>query len=274
MLDLNILKISLKEAIDKAIDGDVIILENKTYNEKIELDKKNITLIGEKLTKITYNAHSGMIIPDELGGNGIDKFTTTTSATFRVKEGADGFKAFGITFENSYKRLEGTSGQAVAFKSEINDLTIDNCRFIGMQDTLYIDGGRNNKISSSYIEGDIDFIFGSSDCTFNNCEIVGLNSEYLYFTAPATFKDFKKGFHFKYCKFITDAKIGYIGRPWYPTKSKMPVYPRLIIKNCEMVGNINLDLIQMNPTDPEKYEFRIKKTKVNNVITDLDIVKK
>lgn len=275
MLDLKKLNLSLKEALDRVNDGEVILLDNKTYFEKIELTKKNITLIGQENTKISFGAHSGMIIPSNLGGDGVKTFTTTTSATFRVKEGADGFKAFGITFENSYKMGNDTKGaQAVAFKSEINDLSIENCKFIGEQDTLYIDNGKNNKISSSYIEGDIDFIFGSADCTFSNCEIVGLNRKRVYFTAPSTLLDNKKGFHFKYCTFKSEAPLAHLGRPWYPRSATKEIYPRLILKNCKLYGNINLDLIKMNEKDLRLYELRIKKSIINNLEVNLDIVKK
>ncbi len=274
MLDLNLLKISLKDALKIANEGETILLENKTYNEKIEIDKKNITLIGDELTKISFNAYSGMVIPYDLGGDGKETFRTTTSATVRIKEGADGFKAFGITFENSYKRDENEDRQAVAFKSEINDLSIENCKFIGEQDTLYIDNGKNNKISSSYIEGDIDFIFGSADCTFSNCEIVGLNRKKVYFTAPSTLLDNKKGFHFKYCTFKSEAPLAHLGRPWYPTSATKEIYPRLILKNCKLYGNINLDLIKMNEKDLRLYELRIKKSIINNLEVNLDIVKK
>ena len=274
MLDLNLLKISLKDALKIANEGETILLENKTYNEKIEIDKKNITIIGDELTKISFNAYSGMVIPYDLGGDGKETFRTTTSATVRIKEGADGFKAFGITFENSYKREEDEDRQAVAFKSEINDLSIENCKFIGEQDTLYIDNGKNNKISSSYIEGDIDFIFGSADCTFSNCEIVGLNRKRVYFTAPSTLLDNKKGFHFKYCTFKSEAPLAHLGRPWYPTSATKEIYPRLILKNCKLYGNINLDLIKMNEKDLRLYELRIKKSIINNLEVNLDIVKK
>ncbi len=275
MLDLKKEHLTLKEALNIAKDGEVILLENKTYYEKIELSKKNITLIGQEKTTISFDAHSGLTIPKTLGGDGVKKFTTTTSATFRVKEGADGFKAFGITFENGYKRGNDEKGaQAVAFKSEINDLTIDSCRFLGAQDTLYIDNGKNNKITSSYIEGDVDFIFGSADCTFNNCEIVGLNREFVYFTAPSTYQDNKKGFHFKYCKFKTEAPKAYLGRCWFPGGARKPVYPRLILKKCEIKGNIELDLIPMTEKDPRTYELRIKDSTFNNNLIDFDIIKK
>ncbi len=273
MFELKNTNMSLKEALDFVSDGETICLENKTYYEKIDLYKKNITLIGQENTKISYNAFSGMIIPKEFLGDGVLKYSTTTSSTFRVHKGADGFKAFGITFENSYKRENNTDGQAVAFKSEANDLMIDNCRFIGEQDTLYIDSGKNNKITSSYIEGDIDFIFGSADCTFNNCEIVGLNKEIVYFTAPSTYVDNKKGFHFKYCNFKTNAINSYLGRAWYPKGAKKEVYPKLILKKCKIEGNVVLDLIQMHENDPRKYELRINNSLLNNNEIDINIIK-
>ena len=84
MMDLKESHLSLRDALEKAKDGETILLEDKTYFEKIELNKKNITLIGQPNTKITFDAHAGMIIPESLGGDGVKKFTTTTSATFML----------------------------------------------------------------------------------------------------------------------------------------------------------------------------------------------
>lgn len=273
MLDLNLLKISLKDALKIAKEGETILLENKTYNEKIEVDKKNITLIGDELTKISYNAHSGMVIPYDLGGDGKETFRTTTSATVRIKEGADGFKAFGITFENSFKREENTECQAVAFKSEINDLAIENCKFIGEQDTLYIDAGKNNKISSSYIEGDIDFIFGSADCVFYNCKFHTVDTNKLaYFIAPSTIITNNYGFIFYKCEFYTDFKCD-LGRGWFPSKATSPVYPKTSIIDSKLIGDINPNLVLMHQVDlGKKYSLKINNSYLNDNLLGNDNV--
>lgn len=255
-MDISRCDISLQEALDNAHEGEVINLGHRVFREKVYVTKKNITLVGQG-AKVVYNASHGTIIPKSMGGDGKRVFGTTGSATFTVKSGANGFKASGITFENDFVRADKPRGQAVAFKSEVCDMVLDNCRFLGEQDTLYVDEGENNIISNSYISGDIDFIFGSAECVFSNCEIVGF--KHGYFMAPNTYVRYKHGFVFKNCQFklAVGAKL-YLGRPWYPSGAKMPVYPKAKFINCHFDKEIILDFIKMHDGDPDLYELVVE----------------
>ncbi|MDE6656091.1 MAG: hypothetical protein K2J85_03780, partial [Anaeroplasmataceae bacterium] len=132
---LSVKKISLSEALKDAKAGDVIYLEDKTYNEKITIATPNITLIGTENSKIVFDATSQDIIPVTFGGDGKKTYGTTGSATVLVQPEATGFKAMGITFENSFKRDGRIQAQAVAFKSETSHIVLKDCTFISHQDT-------------------------------------------------------------------------------------------------------------------------------------------
>lgn len=76
--------------------------------------------------------------------------------------------ASGITFEN-------TAGpdvhQAVAFRSDGDLSIIENCGFLGNQDTLYVHSLRQF-YKSCHIEGNVDFIFGNAAAFFQDCVIL------------------------------------------------------------------------------------------------------
>ena len=261
IIDLRVEKISISEALKKANMNDVIYLDNITYNEKIIVDKPNITLFGFGNTRISYAASHGTVIPVEFGGDGVKVYGTTGSATFTVAKGADGFRARGIIFENSYIYTGKPNSQAVAFKSECSNILLESCKFIGSQDTLYVDEGINNVINYSYIEGNVDFIFGSADCTFNNCTIKAVSNgrKEAYFTAPSTYIDNLMGLVFNNCTFSTeDGLVTYLGRPWYPGGAKKEVFPKVSFINCNLDKNIILMLKKMHQDNPTKYKFLIE----------------
>lgn len=256
--------LSLTEVLKKVNPYDVIYLDDKTYQEKITITTPNLTLIGSKNTKIIYAASNGTIIPAHLGGDGVKNFGTTGSATVIVKESAKGFKAIGITFENSFDRLGKKNGQAVAFKSECSDLYLKDCSFVSYQDTLYIDYGINNTVEDCFICGDVDFIFGSADCLFKNCQIKALAGKgpEAYFTAPSTFSSNKNGFIFDGCIFSKEDIKAYLGRPWFPSIVKDKIYPRIKFMNCVIPKDVTLALKQMHDGDPTEYSFIIENCKL------------
>lgn len=261
IIDLKKNNLSILEALKIAKSGDELILDDKIYKEKIIINTPNLTFKGTKNTKITFDNCSSDIIPEKFGGDGIKTFGTTGSATFTVAKEASFFKAYNIIFENSYKRIGKMHSQAVAFKSEADNIYLNNCTFLSHQDTLYIDYGKNNEIISSKIYGDIDFIFGSADCFFKNCEIYALNDEidHAYYTAPSTYICNNNGFIFNNCNFYTKPNMEvYLGRPWYPSKALMEVIPRISFINCSFSKDINLSLKQMHEGDPDNYIFEIR----------------
>lgn len=254
VIDLQIQKISIYEALKLAKPYDTIYLDDCSYYEKITIRIPHLTLKGRKKSRIYYDASHGTIIPACMGGDGLRVFGTTGSATVLITPEAEGFCASDIIFENTFKRNGKTNGQAVAFKSECSYLVVQHCQFLSEQDTLYIDMGKHNKIEDSYIEGDIDFIFGSADCVFKNCLIYAKNScGKAYFLAPDTYEDQQYGFIFKNCQFKKETPVqAILGRAWYPSKALKPVYPRVTLLDCIIEDDIPLELIQMHEGDPKR----------------------
>ncbi|OXM99724.1 LGFP repeat-containing protein [Bifidobacterium vansinderenii] len=145
---------------------------------------------------------------------------TNTSGTVLVK--ADGFSAYGITFQNDFNITthpeEGSQTPAVAFYSSADKVNLVNCRMIGRQDTVWFNGNGRVNVENSYIEGTVDFVFGSADAyihdtTLHMAHFAGKDNG--YFTAPNTNKD-HVGLVFDKCVFTVDAgnTKATLGRPW------------------------------------------------------------
>jgi pectinesterase len=186
-----------------------IFIKNGVYKEKIILagSKQKVYLIGEdvKKTILTYDdfAQKKNIFGEEKGTSGSSSFYSY----------ADDFSAKNITFANS----AGPVGQAVAMWVAGDRTAFVNCRFLGFQDTLYTYGsGSRQYYKDCYIEGTVDFIFGSSTALFDECEIFAKKGGYL--TAASTPDTVKYGYIFLKCKITGNApkESFYLGRPWRP----------------------------------------------------------
>ena len=79
-----------------------------------------------------------------------------------------------------------------------------NCRFLGWQDTILLNRGRQY-FDDCYIDGHVDFIFGGATAFFDNCHIHCLRNGYI--TAASTPDVQPFGFVFADCK-ITAADAG------------------------------------------------------------------
>jgi pectinesterase len=75
----------------------------------------------------------------------------------------DNFEADNLTFQND----AGPTGQAVAAAVRSDRAVFKHCRFLGDQDTLFADFGRQYYLDS-YIEGGVDFIFGNAAAVFDH----------------------------------------------------------------------------------------------------------
>jgi polygalacturonase len=159
----------------------------------------------------------------------------------------NGFQARNLTFENGYNKDSGNARaeelpnvnnvhhQALALQVDGADKAqFENIRLIGFQDTLYL---RSPQIGStsrsffnkSYIEGDVDFIFGDSTAYFHQTEIRSLGDRGLsYAAAPDTHVKTRYGFVFDNCRFTHDgsanAKAGsfYLLRQWFHSSRCTP----------------------------------------------------
>jgi pectinesterase len=124
----------------------------------------NITLVGEG------KSPSDVVITNSLNA----KQAGGTFFTETVEINGTGFEADNITFENS----AGNTGQAVAVADRADRSIFKHCRFLGHQDTLFADYGRQYYVDS-YIEGGVDFIFGNATAVFDQDEIHANGPGYL-----------------------------------------------------------------------------------------------
>lgn len=137
-----------------------------TYNERVIVTQNhpNITLIG------TGKSPQDVIITNSLNA----KTAGGTFFTETVEINGAGFEADNITFENA----AGNTGQAVAVANRSDRSIFKHCRFLGHQDTLFADYGRQYYVDS-YIEGGVDFIFGNAAAVFDHSELHANGPGYL-----------------------------------------------------------------------------------------------
>ena len=200
----------LQAALDAAGgESAVILLRPGTYRQVLNITKPHIQLRGlgarPQDVIITYDNSAGTA-----GG-------TTRSASVTVS--GDDFYAENLTFENSFSRnrpLTPEGSQAVAIKITGDRQVFRNVRFLGYQDTLYANTGRQY-FSGCYIEGNVDFIFGNARAFFDHCEIHALAHPLVYLTAQSRLTaDEKSGYVFDHCRITAEAGAErvYLGRPW------------------------------------------------------------
>ena len=130
-----------------------------TYHERI-----NVTRLRPRLTLIGLGKNpEDVVITNSLNARtaGGTYFTETAQIN------ADDFEADNITFANT----AGPTGQAVAATVRSDRAIFKHCRFLGDQDTLFADYGRQYYLDD-YIEGGVDFIFGNATAVFDHSTIV------------------------------------------------------------------------------------------------------
>ena len=215
---------SVQEAVDAIPKGSTspweIQIAPGRYTERVTIprDRPFVRLVGQDAatTVLTYG------------------LSTATTAETRYSAStyvfADNFQAANLTFENSY----GPGSQAVALFVAADRAIFKNCRFLGWQDTLYVNGpgclfvpqvlaatdaadcpaGRHY-FEQCYIEGHVDFIFGNGAAVFSQCEVHSKGAGYV--TAQSrTYPVETSVFVFDNCR-LTGENTGagvYLGRPW------------------------------------------------------------
>lgn len=162
----------------------------------------------------------------------------------------NGFQARNLTIENGYNKDTGNAReecgerpcgkndinpqknvvhhQAVALQVEGADkVQFENIRLIGFQDTLFLRAADTRVtvrsfFNKSYIEGDVDFIFGDSTAYFHQTEIKSLGDRSTsYVGAPNTNHKTRYGLVFDHCRFTHDgspfALAGkfFLARQWF-----------------------------------------------------------
>jgi pectinesterase len=200
----------------------VIHIKPGVYKELIYIqrEKRFFRLVGEDAEKtvLTCDLYANLTNFD---GKPIGTFRTPTATI-----DADDFIAENITFENS----AGPKGQALAIRVDGDRAAFRNCRFLGWQDTVFINRGRQY-FENCYIAGHVDFIFGGATAFFEKCHIHCLGDGYI--AAASTPFDVPYGYVFSNCKITGDKPEtrSFLGRPWR-------VYAGTIFLNTEMSGVI------------------------------------
>jgi pectinesterase len=205
----------------------IIFIKPGTYKEKLHITSPEIHLVGQEAEKTILTFDDFARRPNAAGKN----MGTSGSASVTIR--AAGFNAENITFENS-AAPRSVVGQAVAILIYSDRAVFRNCRFLGNQDTLYANAGREY-FYHCFIRGDVDFIFGNAAAVFDQCEIQSTGLGFL--TAQSRMSEKQtSGYVLTECKLtavptVPDGSI-YLGRPWRP-------YSRVIYLHCEMGPQIN-----------------------------------
>ena len=144
----------------------IISIEPGIYHERIHVTQnhQNLTLLGLGLkpqdTVITNSLNA-----KQAGGT---FFTETAEIN------GNGFEADNLTFENT----AGNTGQAVAAAVRADRAVFKHVRFLGHQDTLFADYGRQYYLDC-FITGGVDFIFGNATAVFDRTTLEANGPGYL-----------------------------------------------------------------------------------------------
>jgi pectin methylesterase-like acyl-CoA thioesterase len=148
-----------------------------------------------------------------------------------------------LTIRNDYDEAANGASQALALYANGDRQVFRNIRVIGDQDTLLTWGPNLRQyFSNSYIEGDVDFIYGSGTAVFDNCEIFSStrnSSNNGYVTASATPGAGTYGILIVNSRLTSDGAAGTVslGRPWHPG-GDTTANPQTLIRNSTLGAHI------------------------------------
>lgn len=253
--------ISINETLKKLIDGDTLFLKKGIYKEKVRINTPNISIIGEdKNTTIIENMDYSPKIHE-------DHQEYITFRTWSVIVISDNVNISNITIKNA--SIPATKyGQAVALHVLGDNFKMDNSILLGDQDTLFCGPlpddlalryinflckeERQTKESrqlytNTYIEGGVDFIFGSGNAVFKNCHFHAIEPNFGYFFAPSHNKDQKYGFTIIDSTFSGFPNTMYLARPWRD-------YGKVVIINSTILNDVLFAEGFSNWNDTKRYK--------------------
>lgn len=205
---------------DDSADRTVVLIKPGTYDGQkiLAKSKRNVTLQGEQAEATILTWHINTNEEQPPGTHPRHKGTALVVL-------ADDFRADRLTFRNT----SGDHGQALALRIDGDRAVVTNSRLLGWQDTVMLNNGRHY-FRDTYIEGRVDFIYGSATAVFDRCEIRSKNGGYV--TAASTPPERPYGFVFLNSRLTSDptpwtdptgkhetkapTPLAYLGRPWRP----------------------------------------------------------
>jgi pectinesterase len=203
-----------------------ITIKPGTYRGTVSIpsNKPHLSLIGSgssaSAVVLVENHASGT--PKPGGGT----YGTSGSATVTIA--AADTTVSNLTMSNDFDEASSTlsAKQAVAVNTLGDRVQFSGVRMLGNQDTLLVNSSgtavRRLYVRNSYVEGDVDFLFGAGTMVFQNGEVRSLtrgsSSNNGYITAAATNNANRYGFLFWGTHLTSNApaKSVYLGRPWHP----------------------------------------------------------
>lgn len=174
---------TIASAIEAVPEGSAILIQPGLYNEKLVVTKPGITLVGTNPANTViygYEADTGGINGNILVEvNYLPKgIATEPGKPAPIPETPAAncyFNAVNLTFYNKgaewNKQWGGSErrSETLGFFG-VDKSYIENCIFLGQQDTIYFRSGRVY-MKNCYIEGDVDYICGGATTFFDNCQI-------------------------------------------------------------------------------------------------------
>lgn len=213
------------------------------YREQVTVKVPGVTIAGvtEDGREEDKKGDADAVITCGLGAKEIlaDGMKRGTFRTYTFFVDADDVTLRNLTIENSAG--PGTqAGQAIALYADGDRMTVDSCRLLGWQDTLFtaplppkeiekngfvgpkqFAPRKNNRqyYKDCYIEGEVDFIFGGATAYFENCTLFSKNVDREvkgFVTAPSTPEGLDYGYVMEGCRFTGNCpdRTVFLGRPW------------------------------------------------------------
>ena len=227
-----------------------LLLEPQVYHEKIFCSRGYTRLIGcdAKQTKILWQDAASYPHPDSQ--------PTGTFRSHTALFAGDRLLLQKLTIKNA---APSGAGQAVAAALYTAQVCVKDCRFVSLQDTVFLGPlPEKERLKNGFlgpmqhaprrrtqqvfmhcaISGDVDFIFGGGDALFWECNLHAAGERSGYLAAPSTTPD-GLGFVFDHC-WITADLPGQLrlARPWRAGA-------RAIFLNCDYS-----DALAVQPFDP------------------------
>ncbi|MFI6624638.1 pectinesterase family protein [Streptomyces sp. NPDC050528] len=223
-----------------------ISIEPGTYHETITVPPSKPYLMlrgaGDYAFEvvITGDRAHGMLKPDGT------PYGTEGSAVATIK--AHDVTVANLTIQNTFDpkahpEISPYETQAVALAAEGDRQTYTQDRIISSQDTVLakspVPTAQNRQyFVGSYIQGNIDFIFGNATAVFDACNIAMLNWAGGTVLAPNTDQSKKYGMLITHSTIYTNgvpANTMYLGRPWHNTADASP---QAVIRNTTINSGI------------------------------------
>ena len=199
-----------------------IYVKKGVYNEKLLMNKANVSLIGENADSVIISWGECSSTSTLQPGTGIT--STGTDASYTMLIAANGFYGENFTVRNSYNYNTGldVNKQAVALEHINADKgVLKNVKMYSYQDTYYPKSVNTRQyLLNCFIQGGTDFIFGSGSTYIDNATLKCVQGGQYIVAASGTSQEFGVVLNGCNASYTPDSiNMGtirqfYLGRPW------------------------------------------------------------